>query len=327
VEGFASIVGQPRALERLRGAAAAGTAHHAYLFDGPAGVGKARTALALAQALNCDERAGEGCGRCEPCRKLAAGLHPDLLRFEVEPEKGQTERMRELVAQLGFPPHEGRARVIAIDPADGLNQQAANVLLKTLEEPPPRTHFVLVTSMAASLLPTVRSRCLRVRFGPLDDETVARALTAEHGLDEGSAREAAALSGGSLGQALALASSEELPARRERAARLLAATRAGRAALLDAAAEVAGDRDEAEATLDLMWVTYRDALLEAEGLAEGRVPADRRAAAAELAARAPTRLVAGLRAVEEAREAVRGYVAPQLAFERLLIALGQAGAA
>src|SRR5205823_1504040 len=128
---------------------------------------------------------------------------------------------------------------------------AANTLLKTLEEPPAGTHFVLVTSRAPSLLPTIRSRCQRVRFAALDDETVARQLQAAHGVDAATANAAAGLAGGSLGRAVQLVSSEELPRRRERVGRLLAAARAGDAqSVLDAAAELAGDRDEAEATLE-----------------------------------------------------------------------------
>jgi DNA polymerase-3 subunit delta' len=328
MEGFASIVGQERAVARLRGAIASGKPHHAYLFDGPDGVGKRATALAFAQALSCERRPGEGCGACEPCRKLDAGIHPDLIAFEVLPEKGQTERVRELLPRLAYAPNEARARVVLIDPAHELNDAAANVLLKTLEEPPAGTHFVLCSSMAAGLLTTIRSRCQRVAFGPLDQATIAQRLAAAHGLAAAVAAEAAALSGGSIGRALELAASEELPRRRERAARLVEAARARRAqGILDAAAELAGDREEAEATIDLLWATYRDAVLLAEGLAEGRVAEGRRELAGALAAVPTTQLTTGLHALEEAREAVLGYVSPQLAFEQLLFHIARAGAA
>ena len=327
MRGLGDIVGQARAVGRLRGALAAGKPHHAYLFDGPEGVGKRATALAFAQALNCDPAPGEGCGACDPCRKIAEGLHPDVVAFEVVPEKGQSERARELLPRLAYPPHEGRARVVLFDPADELNATAANVLLKTLEEPPPRTHFVLITALASSLLVTIRSRCQAVRFQPLSDAVVIERLQAVHDLDAESAAAAAALAGGSLGRALAHAASEEVTKRRELAARLLAAAaeRSPRS-IIEVAGEL-GDRDEAEATLDLLWLTYRDAVHLAEGQGEGRVAAPRWREAAALARRPTVALLAGLRAVEEARGALRGYTSPALTLENLLLRLARLEAA
>jgi DNA polymerase-3 subunit delta' len=329
MNGFGDIVGQDAAVSRLRRALANRTPHHAYLFDGPAGVGKRATALALAQAWNCERRPGEGCGACEPCRKIDRGLHPDLLAFQlfVEEEgklkvKGQTERMRELIAALGFPPHEGRARVVLIDPADALIEQASNVLLKTLEEPPAGTHFVLVSAMASSLLATVRSRCHRVVFTALPDETVVRLLVDRHGVDEAAARTAARLAAGSVGRALALATGEDLTERQARAGQLVAAAKSREAgAVLDAAGKLAGNRVEAEATLELLWLTYREALLAAEGVA---VTGSTTATA--LATIPPRSLIVGLRAIEEAQDAVRGFVSPQLAVEQLLFRIGDTGA-
>lgn len=317
-------------MARLRAALGSGKVHHAYLFEGPDGVGKRTAALALAQAWNCDERPGEGCGHCDPCRKIAAGVHPDVVAYGVFDEegkkKGQTERMRDLIAAVGFPPHEGRARVVIIDPAHEVLEQAANVLLKTLEEPPAGTHFVLVTTSAASLLTTIRSRCQRVPFAPLSDEIVAQRLVVDAGVEPDVAQAVAPLSGGSLARAMELASSEELPRRRERVTRLLKAARGGRAGLIvDAAGELSGDRDEAIATLDLLWVTYHDAVVAAAG---GRAPVEAGGEAAKLSARVPAgALLRAIDAVEQAAGAVKGYVSPQLAVEQMLLRIHQAGAA
>jgi DNA polymerase-3 subunit delta' len=332
VPGLAAIVGQDRAVARLRTALAGGRAHHAYLFDGPDGVGKRTTAVAFAQAANCERDPGVGCGACGSCAKIEAGTHPDLILFPVFNEEGkvkdQTERVRDLIAAIGFPPHEGRMRVVVIDPAHELNASASNVLLKTLEEPPPRTHFILVTNSPSRLLATIRSRCQRVSFVPLSDEAIAARLVETAEVEAQAAAAAAQLAGGSLGRALELASSEDLPRRRERVARLIAAAHGQRRSIqgvLDAAGELSGDRDEAMATLDLLWVTYHEALLIAARGDHGAAGGDE---AQRLAGRVPTGgLLSGLRAVSEAGEALRGYVSPQLALERLLIRLGQAGAA
>jgi DNA polymerase III subunit delta' len=330
VQGLSSVIGQARAIERLRSALRRGRLHHAYLFDGPEGVGKRTAALALAQALCCEAAPGEGCGRCAPCRKIADGVHPDVVAFRVFDDegkiKGQTDRMRDLIGAVGYPPHEASVRLVLIDPADELIREAANAFLKTLEEPPPRNHFVLVASAPARLPSTIRSRCERIAFAPLPAALVAERLVAEHGADPQAAATAAALSGGSLARAAEVVSAGDLAARRDRAARLLAAAHAGRpGAIVEAAGDLSGNRDEASAVLDLLWLTYHDAVVASAG---GTAGGEADGAAARLAARvAPRALLRGIESVQEAADAVRGYVSPQLAIERLLLGLHQVGSA
>jgi DNA polymerase III delta' subunit len=286
---LASIDGQPRAIETLRAALAAGKLHHAYLFEGPEGAGKAATARALAMALECERRDPDGCGQCTACHKIEAGTHPDVVWFDMTP-KGLTERVRELLTTLGFRPHEGRARVVVFDPAHGLapvpeRAEAANVLLKTLEEPPADTHFILVTAEPRRLPITVRSRCQRIRFLPREDVAVPpEALDA-------------------LEAALAQKSA---------------------AALFEAAGELAGDRDEAMALTSALWRRLRDALLVREGLAAGRVSDERAQAAGALAGWTAASLAAAIAASDEATEALRGNVAPSLVLEHLLLPLQEA---
>lgn len=144
-----------------------GRVAHAYLFCGPAGCGKHTTAIAFAMALNCDVEPGAGCGRCATCERIAAGIHPDVRTLEP---KGAAkiipiEDVRsQVVAAVGLPPHEARARVFLIEEATSLLGPAANALLKTLEEPPASTHFILGTTAPDKLLPTIRSRCQKVSF-------------------------------------------------------------------------------------------------------------------------------------------------------------------
>jgi len=271
-------------VDALHAALAAGRLHHAYLFEGPPGAGKAATARALARLVECDARTG--CGQCGPCQKVDAGTHPDVLWFDMTP-KGLTERVRELLTTLGFRPHEGRARVVIFDPAHGLapvpeRAEAANVLLKTLEEPPADTHFILVTAEPKRLPVTVLSRCQRIRFPPPPE-------------------------------------SPEVPESLAGVERALAAKSAS--AMFEATAELAADREEAiELTLAL-WKRLRDALLVREAVADGRVPAPRVAAAATFAAWPAASLLSALRATDEATEALRGNVAPSLVLEHLVLTL------
>jgi len=147
-----------------------GRVPHAYLFTGPGGVGKHTTALALAAAMNCERAEGEGCGECSACERIGRALHPDVVTLERQgaSQSVPIETIRkQVIPVLGLAPHEARARFFLIEEATSLLDPAANALLKTLEEPPARTHFVLCTSSVGELLPTIRSRCQRVIFQPL----------------------------------------------------------------------------------------------------------------------------------------------------------------
>lgn len=157
------------ALQRLRAALDEDRAHHAYLFEGPEGSGKSAAARALALYANC--LAGERpCGACAACRQVTAGTHPDVIEVGCDPTKTtrviSVDQVHALTAQLQLQRHSARRRFVILAPADALNEPAANALLKTLEEPPRCTGFILVTARAAALLATVRSRCQRVRFHP-----------------------------------------------------------------------------------------------------------------------------------------------------------------
>jgi len=123
--------------------------------------------IALAMALSCTRARGEGCGECDACSKIAAGIHPDVVTLvrEGAAQIVPIESVRnQVIARMGLPPHEGDVRVFLVEEATSLAPPAANALLKTLEEPPARTLFVLCTTAPEQLLPTIRSRCQRVRF-------------------------------------------------------------------------------------------------------------------------------------------------------------------
>lgn len=233
---FAEVLGQEPAVKTLEQALRAGKVHHAYRFEGPDGVGKGLAALLLARALLCEAPTPLACGACSACKKaLTFGeeeprlpAHPDLLIVERGLYKGvlqaaetsgiSIEQIRRIVlTRIGFAPHEGQSIVCIVRAAEELTVSAANALLKTLEEPPPRTFFVLLTSKPSRLLDTIRSRTLPVRFGPLSEAVVARLLEAR-GLDP----KLAPLAQGSMEQALSLSDTEAFAAREAFASAVLA---------------------------------------------------------------------------------------------------------
>lgn len=176
------------------------------LFTGPGGVGKLQAAIAVAQALNCLTEAGTACGTCSPCLRIAKGEHPDvrIARPEGAGRQLKAESVRQVVSDAPFRPFEGRRRISIFVDAERMNPTAANILLKTLEEPPPWAILILITSNAAALLPTILSRCQVYRFAPLAVDDVSELLVTQHGMDSERATLVAALSGGSLERALAL---------------------------------------------------------------------------------------------------------------------------
>jgi DNA polymerase-3 subunit delta' len=309
------VRGQPAVVAALQKALAAGRPHHAYLFDGPEGVGKATMARALMAALNCqrsDAEAlarGEACGECESCRKLRSGAHPDFIVLDMT-LAGLADEVEKLLRRLQYAPVEGRAQLVLLDPADVLTaptaQTAANRLLKTLEEPRARTHFVLVTAAANALLPTIRSRCQRLRFAPLPDDVVRSELVGTFGFAEELAGSVVQLAQGSLGRALRYVQDQEgLTKRQHAATELYLAAQSGRAVRMVAAASEAGsDRDEAQEILELLWL---------------RLHSELRAASQHRDVRdtAAVRLLVGLRCVRDAQLAIRRYTSAPLALERM----------
>jgi DNA polymerase III delta' subunit len=168
VSSWDGIPQQERVTGLLRRAIERSRVPHAYLFSGPVGAPLYDTALALAAALNCQVARGEGCGECDSCAKIIGGIHPDVVTLIREGAANivPIESVRnQVIARIGLPPHEADVRVFIVEEATAMAPPAANALLKTLEEPPPRTLFILLTTAPEQLLPTIRSRCQRVRFG------------------------------------------------------------------------------------------------------------------------------------------------------------------
>jgi DNA polymerase III subunit delta' len=275
---FRDVIGHRRLVGLLSRSIHRGTLPPSLLFAGPSGVGKRLVAIATAQVLNCTElkRAAGGeeqveldaCGACAACLRIARGVHADVLIVEPGDNGSiKIDQVRDIVERAPYRPYEGRCRVVIVDEADALIPAAQNALLKTLEEPPSASVFLLVTSRPDTLLPTVRSRCPRLQFRPLASDDVAAALV-KRGRSATEAHAIAAAADGSIGSALE-ASSTEIVDARDAAMRVLshAAVNAGRRrASLDDAQELLGktgrggasDREQLAVHLRAMSALVRD---------------------------------------------------------------------
>ena len=268
------IIGHQKAVTELTGSILTRRVAHAYLLAGPPGVGKETVALAFARALLCPEsRGGDSCGTCTSCRRVDEDVHPDLAVTRPDGASIKIDQIRLLQRETQSGPQTGPWSVRIIVDAETMTQEAANSILKTLEEPAPGMVFLLLTAGPQKILSTVLSRCQQFFLQPLTEGELIQGL-AQHGLPEAEDLPLA-LAGGSLSRALAMAGGEGL-AERDRiidlAGRL---TGSGSFAALELAGLLAGaaprgktrpaaDRKQAVAQLDLLMLWYRDIMLKRE---------------------------------------------------------------
>lgn len=289
---FDQIIGNERVKDLLRRMLAERRVPGALLFSGEEGVGKKLFAFELARALNCRNRVGiEACGICAVCRRISKinfpteddpeekrrifwTDHPDVGIVQPPGRVFHVKQMREIEREVNNHPFEGNARVFLIDDADKLNDQSANALLKTLEEPSRTSQLILITSRPAMLLPTIRSRCQQVRFSPLTAKEIEHYLLEKKLAVPAAAKLRSRCAAGSIGRAL----SDDLESYMERREAMLAvlqavAVTADRARLLRAAEAMndARNKDDYEANLELLETLIRDALLVAVGADQERV--------------------------------------------------------
>ncbi|MBW1713374.1 MAG: AAA family ATPase [Deltaproteobacteria bacterium] len=320
------LKGQEAAGGWLAQIAAARPPGRVFLFWGPAGAGKGQAALALAAAWLCQNGPGrEPCQSCPACRKFRAGSHPDLiwLRLEEDKKKISIGQARELKRWLNFPPAEGPTRVVLIPEAETLSLEAANSLLKTLEEPPADTLTVLTAVDPEALPATILSRCQKIFFKPLAQDIVAAELGQRLSSEPAQARLGAALAGDSLEAALELDLKTALDWRGQILEQLAGLGPAQAERLLDMAEQVAAKPEQAPLFLNLAAAWYRDLLfLASGGSAAGLANSDLAQKLTSLAGQAPAQSWAQrLEAVFEAQAGLAAWANLRLTVEALLLRL------
>ncbi|MEZ4599461.1 MAG: DNA polymerase III subunit delta' [Syntrophotaleaceae bacterium] len=266
---FARILGHEQQKDILRRALATDRLSHAYLFEGPEGVGKRLMAMALARAIFCPE--GNGCGDCAACRKVDHNNHPDLHLLEPDGATIKIEQIRTLQKELSYRPLEGTRKICLIDGAEKLNPAAGNALLKTLEEPTRDTLLVLLTAMPEKVLITIRSRCQRLPFLRIPREKLLDVLCEQLDIDETQAHVLASLANGSFKKALGKDRDLFVERRRDLLKKLTALSPGSVAALFEMAATLAEEKELLPEILEIFQAFYRDLLLFKHGRPENEL--------------------------------------------------------
>lgn len=269
------LQGQAPVVEQLRRGAAEARPNHAWLFTGPPGSGRSNAARAFAAALVCeqDDPGQRGCGVCKACRTAMAGSHADVMSVTTEKVTISIEEARELVRKAQDKPSTGQWRVIIVEDADRMQERSTNVLLKAIEEPPPRTIWLLCAPSPGDVLVTIRSRCRPVglRLPPVED--VAELLVRRDGIDPGVALSSARAAQSHIGVAKRLATDEAARQRRESIVRLPLALRNVSGAMKAAAELVALAEAEATSSFEQRDAAEKQALLASLGApATGTLP-------------------------------------------------------
>jgi len=278
---FSTLIGNEEVKQSLRRLLSGGRVPGSLLFTGEEGIGKKLFALEMAKALNCRNRQGfEACDECSSCKRISNSTFPPFGNADDDKERMiwsehadvamvrpykqiiRVKPMRELEREANFRPFEGAARVFIVEDAEYMNDQAANALLKTLEEPPATSHLILTTTNPTALKATIRSRCQVIRFAPIAAGEIEQFLIEHKDVPAEDAKLLAQTSRGSIGRALSADVDDYRERRESMLAILKALTLSGdRAYLLRAAEDLASAKERAdyEQSLDVLEALIRDA--------------------------------------------------------------------
>lgn len=262
--GYSNITGEQQIKEHFRKAIQNNRISHSYIFNGERGMGKKLLARAFAMALQCEEGNGEPCMECTSCKQAMSGNHPDIIWVTHEKESliAVDEIRRQVVSDIQIKPYKGKYKIYIVDDAQKMNAATQNALLKTIEEPPEYGIVMLLTTNSDRFLPTILSRCILFNVKPLPADVIKAHLMSELGVPDYRAEVIAAFSGGNMGKAIRLASSEYFSELKEDVLHLIRYIEDMEVHEMVAAAKHTAEyKADIEDYIDMIMMWYRDVLL------------------------------------------------------------------
>lgn len=322
---FDDIIGQRDVTQSLLNAILKDRVGHAYLFSGPAGIGKRTVARIFANQLLCgDMRDGRACGRCQACTLYDNGSNPDFCRVASDGAAIGVDEIRRIQSDVSIRPMYSKRKIYVIENADRMTAQAQNCLLKTLEEPPPFAVIILTVGNFEAMLETVRSRVLRLNFKKYTPEQVRQAVRESFPEAAGSLEFITAYAGGNIGVALELAGSEEFMLLREKTLGMLAGIkRKPLSGIFEFTSFFEESRESIDLILDIMASYYRDLLVAREGSNENiLINSDKKdMIIINAEAYKPRKLLTDIEQIAATGRALRQNANYQLAIDHMLIKL------
>jgi DNA polymerase-3 subunit delta' len=259
---FDSIIGQERPIRFLGQILRKRRVPNAMLFSGIDGIGKETTAKAFGMALNCANPVDAvACQTCSSCEKMISGSHPDVISVEPNGAFIKIGQVREVAKQLRFAPFEGNWRIVIVNDAQAMNLEAANAILKMLEEPPRLTVMILTATQTTDLLPTIVSRCQQISFRPIPHEKIAELLIEQRGLDQETATALALCTKGSLGKALSVDAEKWTAWRNDLLGQMTTLSLNAIEPMFSFAETLSRNKNRLADGLDMMMTWFRDALM------------------------------------------------------------------
>lgn len=260
---FSDVIGQELPVNILQNSIKNQRISHAYLFIGKEGVGKEFVAFQFAKALNCDKLEVDSCEECISCRKFNNKNHPDIIQIIPDGNSIKIDQIRKFQHQISYKPYESERKIYIIKEAEKMSLQAANSLLRILEEPPEYATIILLATREESLLPTITSRCQIIKFKPLMVEEIADKLVSEFGLEAAEAKKRAILADGSLNKAVSFSKEEEttLERRSEILNKVTDLLNLNLVEVFELAQQIGQDNEEISCILEDIMSFYRDLIL------------------------------------------------------------------
>ncbi|MDY6862479.1 MAG: DNA polymerase III subunit delta' [Thermodesulfobacteriota bacterium] len=259
--GFSEIYGHDKQINILKKAFSNNRLARSFLFTGISGVGKKLVAISLAKALNCERENLDFCNNCPACKKIEHGNHPEFTVITPQNNLITIDTIRTIKEQLKFKTIFARMRVFIIDDCHKMNTQAANALLKTLEETPEKTLFILITSSPHRLLPTIISRCQRITFSPIYYKEIEKLVKEKFGFDGKDSSILSLMAIGSLGRVKELLNKKFWDMRQSILKRLVGISKGLPDKALSIAFDLGKNREELLNLLEVIIIFYRDMLI------------------------------------------------------------------
>ena len=264
IKGFSGIIGHADVVAHMQNAIRTGKVSHAYILSGENGSGKRLLSGIFAMTLQCEEQGADPCGACTSCRKALSGNHPDIIYVTHEKAGSvSVDEIREqVVNDVAIRPYESRYKIYIIDDASKMTPQAQNALLKTLEEPPSYAVIMLLAENPDALLPTIHSRCVMLRLGPVSDTEIRDYLMHQMHIPDYQAEIEASFAQGNIGRAKMIAQSSEFLEMTENAIRQLKRSKEMEVhEMVDAIRGLSGEKQNVRDYLDIYTMWFRDVLL------------------------------------------------------------------